>query len=295
MIARNARLGASSRAVPPATRPLTYRPAQARGPCFQQSRRALPATPCPLAARGLPRVAVAVSSPIAAPESAPRSLALYTAKLAAQAERYADMVAAMRGLAVLAGEQELSREERNLLSAAFKNHVGARRSSWRTLEAIEEAERAKGNGEHVARIRAYRGEVAAEIEACCGEALALLDAHLLPSASSPEAAAFFAKMRADHLRYRAEPLEGGARAAAVAAALAAYKAALGQALNYSVFCYEMLEQPSLACVVAAEGFKAAIGELDSLGEGAYTDSAVIMQLLRDNLVLWAEGARRPQD
>lgn len=44
------------------------------------------------------------------------------AKLAEQAERYDDMAAAMK--AVTEQGQELSNEERNLLSVAYKNVVG---------------------------------------------------------------------------------------------------------------------------------------------------------------------------
>lgn len=47
------------------------------------------------------------------------------AKLAEQAERYDDMASAMK--AVTETGVELSNEERNLLSVAYKNVVGARR------------------------------------------------------------------------------------------------------------------------------------------------------------------------
>lgn len=46
----------------------------------------------------------------------PRELALFSAKISEQAERYQDMVNEMRVIAKMAGEQELSVEERNLLS-----------------------------------------------------------------------------------------------------------------------------------------------------------------------------------
>jgi hypothetical protein len=46
----------------------------------------------------------------------PRELALFSAKISEQAERYQDMVNEMRVIASMAGEQELSVEERNLLS-----------------------------------------------------------------------------------------------------------------------------------------------------------------------------------
>lgn len=69
---------------------------------------------------------------------------------------------------------------------------------------------------------------------------------------------------------------------------------LGLALNYSVFFYEILHQPDLACQLAKKAFDNAIQELETLEEDEYRDSATIMQLLRDNLTLWTsdlvEGA-----
>ena len=61
---------------------------------------------------------------------------------------------------------------------------------------------------------------------------------------------------------------------------------LGLALNYSVFYYEIVGSPHLACKLAKNAFDSAIAELDSLEEDEYRDSAAIMQLLRDNLTLW---------
>ena len=57
------------------------------------------------------------------------------AKVAEQAERYDDMAEAMREITKLG--HSLSPEERNLLSVAYKNVVGARRSSWRVVSSIE--------------------------------------------------------------------------------------------------------------------------------------------------------------
>jgi len=58
------------------------------------------------------------------------------ARLAEQAERYDDMAAAMKNVTEL--NEPLSNEERNLLSVAYKNVVGARRSSWRVISSIEQ-------------------------------------------------------------------------------------------------------------------------------------------------------------
>ncbi len=47
-------------------------------------------------------------------------------------------VAEMKKIAQGAQEQELTVEERNLLSVAYKNLVGARRASWRILQSVEQ-------------------------------------------------------------------------------------------------------------------------------------------------------------
>lgn len=50
-------------------------------------------------------------------------------------------------------------QERNLLSVAYKNVVGARRASWRVLSSIEAKEKEKGDAEKVTAIGAYRDKV----------------------------------------------------------------------------------------------------------------------------------------
>jgi len=52
------------------------------------------------------------------------------------------MVESMKKVAIL--DQELTVEERNLLSVAYKNVIGARRASWRILSSMEQKEEAKG-------------------------------------------------------------------------------------------------------------------------------------------------------
>lgn len=62
------------------------------------------------------------------------------AKIAEQAERYDDMADAMKSVTHLSkeSEEELNTEERNLLSVAYKNVVGSRRSAWRVISNLEQ-------------------------------------------------------------------------------------------------------------------------------------------------------------
>jgi 14-3-3 protein epsilon len=63
---------------------------------------------------------------------------LYMAKITEQTERYEDMLEAMNK--VVQANADLTVEERNLLSVAYKNTIGSRRSAWRILSSIEKKE-----------------------------------------------------------------------------------------------------------------------------------------------------------
>ncbi|KAG5029498.1 hypothetical protein AAZX31_05G147200 [Glycine max] len=231
---------------------------------------------------------------------------VYVAKLAEQAERYEEMVEAMKNVAKL--NVELTVEERNLLSVGYKNVVGARRASWRILSSIEQKEEAKGNDVSVKRIKEYRLKVESELSNICSDIMTVIDEYLIPSSSSGEPSVFFYKMKGDYYRYLAEFKSGDERKEAADHSMKAYQLAsttaeaelasthpirLGLALNFSVFYYEILNSPERACHLAKQAFDEAISELDTLSEESYKDSTLIMQLLRDNLTLWTSDI--PED
>ncbi|RDX66554.1 14-3-3-like protein C [Mucuna pruriens] len=231
---------------------------------------------------------------------------VYVAKLAEQAERYEEMVDAMKSVAKL--HVELTVEERNLLSVGYKNVVGARRASWRILSSIEQKEEAKGNDVSVRRIKEYRQKVESELSDICSDIMSVIDEHLIPSSSAGEPSVFFYKMKGDYYRYLAEFKSGDERKEAADHSMKAYEVAsntaeaeltpthpirLGLALNFSVFYYEILNSPERACNLAKQAFDEAISELDTLNEESYKDSTLIMQLLRDNLTLWTSDI--PED
>jgi len=132
--------------------------------------------------------------------SGERETDVYMAKLAEQAERYDEMVNYMKNVAKLG--VELSVEERNLLSVAYKNVIGARRASWRIISSIEQKEESKGNEAQVGKIKTYRNKVEAELADVCNDILNVLDQHLIPSAQAGESKVFYHKMKGDYHRSR---------------------------------------------------------------------------------------------
>jgi len=244
------------------------------------------------------------------------------AKLAEQAERYDDMAEAMKKVTEKKSGNKLTSEERNLLSVAYKNVVGARRSSWRVITALEEKQ--ESNEEKKQNVADYRRKIEEELRRICDEVLELLNERLIPSCgdadqndpSESEAKIFYLKMKGDYLRYKAEVAPNSkkdgveAKEDVTEESEKAYNAAyeesknklpsthpirLGLALNFSVFYYEIKNSPEKACELAKKAFDASIAELDSLKEDSYKDSTLIMQLLRDNLTLWTSNQDEEDD
>ena len=89
---------------------------------------------------------------------------------------------------------ELTVDERNLLSVAYKNVVGTRRASWRIISSIEQKEESKGSEKHVGTIRDYRQKIETELEKVCQDVLNVLDDSLIPKAESGESKVFYHKM-----------------------------------------------------------------------------------------------------
>lgn len=225
---------------------------------------------------------------------------LSAAKIAEAAERYEDMCNFLRKLVELkcSENEKLSVDERNLLSVAYKNVVGAKRQSWRMLT--------QGNFDELSKevLDSYKGIVEKELDTICKEVIELLKLTTKVSKedqesdSSKEDQVFYMKMSGDYYRYLSEfmPSEenhGQAKkyyeeATEVAATELpeTHPTRLGLALNYSVCCYEILDKKDLACEIAKKAFDSAIDKLDTLNDNSYKDSTLIMQLLRDNLTLW---------
>lgn len=141
------------------------------------------------------------------------------ARLAEQAERYDDMADCMKK--VTEEGSALNAEERNLLSVAYKNVVGTRRSSWRVISSIE-GKVGKDDAKYPI-IQEYRDKIEKELKDLCHDVLTLITNFLLKAAdkeivgaeaddsttiTAVESKVFYLKMQGDYYRYLAEVSHG---------------------------------------------------------------------------------------
>lgn len=239
------------------------------------------------------------------------------ARITETAERFEDMCEIMGQLVKTKAKDAtpLEVEERNMLSVAYKNVVGQRRASWRTLKNEDDGQ--STTPESAELKGKYKEIVEKELEQKCREVLTLLETNLVKDKEDSslqidetkqfdeaqktivETQVFYLKMCGDYHRYLAEFRPNDAEIAKKASTrydealnLAkkvlqpTHPTRLGLALNASVCYYEILKKPKIACELAKSAFDEAIQKLDSLSDSTYKDSTLIMQLLRDNLTIW---------
>lgn len=129
-------------------------------------------------------------------------------------------------------------------------------------------------------LKDYQDHIASEIRQFCDEILKLIEVYILGNCKDPESLTFFLKMLADYYRYIAEFSQDQEYKNASQSAVSSYKKAtqiaeqnlkttnnirLGIALNYSIFCYEVLKDNIHACNLAKTAFDDAMEEIEGLG------------------------------
>lgn len=149
-------------------------------------------------------------------------------QIAEKAERHSDMCFYLHKI-VEVKEGELEEEQRNFLSVAFKNVVGALRTGWRQLhEQVDKSTKKVERGESVKKddqdnktelelAKTYQELIKNEVLAKCNEVVSLLTPGedkgaciKIPNVSDNlenedrEQAVFYLKMKGDYYRYMAE-------------------------------------------------------------------------------------------
>jgi 14-3-3 protein epsilon len=221
---------------------------------------------------------------------------IFLARVAEQAERFEDMV---NFLELVLNEKgaDVSSDERNLLSVAFKNLISSKRAACRTIAAIEQNPKYSKFSDALAR---YKTEIEEKLTGDCQKIVDMINNKVLAKQCEGESKAFFVKMVGDYYRYIAENAKGAQLEAVKKNALKAYNEAnliklppcnpikLGLALNFSVFHYEVMKDHKSACELADKALQEALDKIDELEEDDFRDAKSIIELLKENLTLWKE-------
>lgn len=271
---------------------------------------------------------------------------LFLARLAEQTERFEDMVKYVKEVVKdlkktnkeANGRVEVSEEFRNLLSIAYKNVIGANRSTWRAVFSLEQKEKEKvvqfkaKKSKQLHVIVWYRKKIEQKLEENIKEVLGIISGLLQglnepptrpkgaaqasgldndPVMSEIEAYIFYVKMMADYHRYMCEfgdedryeesskkagEMYEKAKGLAASYLKLCSPLRLGIELNMSVYYYETKRDTKTAFSIAKESYDGIEEQLQTLQTEAannkgkaeeYNDAATIMQLLYENLNMWA--------
>lgn len=197
-------------------------------------------------------------------------------------------------------EKDLTEEEKNLISVASKNILSSKRAAWRTLSGIEYKEKTN-NSEKIYLVKNTKTSIERELYDICDKMIGFIDNFLIVKELNPESNVFYRKLKGDYLRYKAEISQGSLHNDIVQDCLNTYRQAydyakdlkannpikLGLALNYSVFYFEVLNNPVEAIKIANQAFNSGISSLESIAENQYKDATNILQLLKENITLWS--------
>lgn len=223
---------------------------------------------------------------------------VYLSKIYERAERYSEMFKFVINFVKM--DPNLNLEERNLLSTCFKNVIADKRASWRLLNHLDKKDEKK-NSQNMLYLKEVKTKIEEEMKEICEEVQLALDKYLIPNSKDFETKVFYLKVKGDYFRYKAEFSVAKDYDVACLQAEKAYKdgyeiaeknipifssTRLGLALNYSVFYYEIKVMKEEAIHVARTTFEEAIKILDELEKKKSKDSLLIIQLLKENLILW---------
>jgi 14-3-3 protein epsilon len=90
---------------------------------------------------------------------------------------------------------QLSIEERNLLSVAYKNITNVLRNSWHVVVSLEKMQASRRSGtKQLCLIQQQRVKIECELKEVCKDIVVLLDEKLLPAAKHGEEVTFYSKM-----------------------------------------------------------------------------------------------------
>ena len=221
---------------------------------------------------------------------------VYLSKLYEKAQRYEDMISAINDYIEL--DPKLSKEERNILSAGYKNTLYDKRENWKFLSSMERKEMKK-KSKQVIYIQEIKNHIEKEIKKIVDNVHNLIDKYLIPNCEDTESKIFYMRLKADHYRYlcelskekefleKAEKIYKEAYNIAIKELPHINNERIGLCLNLALFYYEIKGDKNEGYKIAKNCFEESMKYLEDFQKFKSKEALMLIQLLKENLIFWS--------
>ncbi len=221
---------------------------------------------------------------------------VYLSKLYEKAQRYEDMISSINKFIEL--NPKLTKEERNILSAGFKNILFDKRENWRFLSSMERKE-LKKKSKQVIYIQEIKKHIEKEIKKIVENVNNLIDKYLIPNCEDNESKVFYMRLKADHYRYlceiskekdlleKTEKIYKESYNIAIKELPHINNERIGLCLNFALFYYEIKGDKKEGYKLAKNCFEESMKYLEEFEKSKSKDALMLIQLLKENLIFWS--------
>ena len=221
---------------------------------------------------------------------------VYLSKLYEKAQRYEDMISAINDYIEL--DPKLTKEERNILSAGYKNILYDKRENWKFLSSMERKEMKK-KSKQVIYIQEIKNHIEKEIKKIVDNVHNIIDKHLIPNCEDNESKIFYMRLKADHYRYlcelskekefleKAEKIYKEAYHIAIKELPHINNERIGLCLNLALFYYEIKGDKNEGYKIAKNCFEESMKYLEDFQKFKSKEALMLIQLLKENLIFWS--------
>ena len=216
-------------------------------------------------------------------------------------KRYEDQMTFLEDL-FKTNKNELSKEERNLLSIAYKNNISLIRDAIQNILSFESQESKKPESPYLKYIKEYKNILQQKLEDLCDKIINTIKNNFLPAKMSDEGKIFFHNIIGDYYRYMAETADVDTFKKYREKSLESYDIAfnlaekldykdplrLGLVLNLSIFYYDIDKNTEKACTLAEDIISKSKNEIinGDEEEDEDKDAKYILKFLEENLAKW---------
>ena len=224
---------------------------------------------------------------------------IYLSKLYEKAQRYEDMTSSIIKFIEL--NPKLSKEERNILSAGYKDILLDKRENWRFLNLMERKE-LKKKSKQATYIKEIKNHIEKEIKKIVEEIHNLIDKYLIINCEDKESKIFYLRLKEDHYRYLCEISNEKELENNLNNAEKYYKEAyelankdlplinnerIGLSLNFALFYYEIKGNKKEGYNIAKNCFEETMKYFNDFEKFKAKDALILIQLLKENLIFWS--------